>query len=71
MWDGNLLSHHRRSRYVSLSENQCGMETDSLASLFGREFLVEREPMWDGNTKAIASSFIVSWLSENQCGMET
>ena len=55
---------------TELSENQCGMETESIF-LTTQQFLVEREPMWDGNGETMTLPSCFMRLSENQCGMET
>ena len=51
MWDGNPNSHRNlvNDSCYWLSENQCGMETESSPES-NHDRLVEREPMWDGNT---------------------
>jgi len=49
MWDGNLSYYEPFLPLEELSENQCGMETDSVKVETVLSDFVEREPMWDGN----------------------
>ena len=70
MWDGNKNIIVDGMKFVGLSENQCGMETERGTRRFLPHRLSENQCGMETWSRVLLLYFVFE-LSEHQCGMET